>query len=42
MDNRSTGLLIDTVTFQFRVSYSAVSRLFGAFQHRFLRQISDM
>ena len=39
-DGQQIDRVADTVTLQFRVSYSAVSYLFGALEHRFLRQFS--
>ena len=37
-DGQQIDRVADTVTVQVRVSYSAVSYLFGAFEHRFLSQ----
>ena len=41
-DGQQIDRVADTVTVQVRVSYSAVSCLFGAFEHRFLRQFSQI
>ena len=40
-DGQQIDRVADTVTLQFR-AYSAVSYLFGAFEHRFLRKISQV
>ena len=39
-DGQQIDRVADAVTLQFRVSYSAVFHIFGAFEHRFLLQIS--
>ena len=41
-DGQQIDRVADTVTLQFRVSYSAISYLLGAFEQRFLRKIYQM
>ena len=41
-DGQHIDRVADTVTLQFRVSYSAVCYLFRAFEHCFLRQVSQV